>query len=57
MTVEDDPNYGYTRPMRLAVGNAHMLCEDCGGKLYDFDGFEDQSRPCPHPEKCRDEQL
>lgn len=34
---------------RLANGWAHMICSDCGAKLYDFDGFKDQDVRCPWP--------
>lgn len=33
---------------RLASGEAYMRCEDCGAKLYSFDGYEDASRKCPY---------
>ncbi len=32
---------------RRANGHAWMMCSECGGKLYDFDGHEDSDRPCP----------
>lgn len=33
---------------RLDLGNAWMWCAECGAKLWDFDGYEDQSRRCPY---------
>jgi hypothetical protein len=41
---------------RLAMGEAHMMCNDCGAKLYSFDGNKDASRSCPYIEsngKCK----
>lgn len=32
---------------RLAMGEAWMMCEECGAKLYSFAGTQDASRPCP----------
>lgn len=40
---------GFTR---LDLGEAWMWCSDCMNKLYSFDGSEDSSRKCPHPQKC-----
>lgn len=42
---------------RLRNGEAWMLCEDCGAKLYSFDGNMDSSRRCPNPQKCDDERV
>lgn len=42
-------------PKRLLMGEAFMMCSDCGGKLYSFDGDQDRGRPCPHPQKCSEE--
>ncbi len=36
------------RDIRLAAGEAHMMCRDCGAKLYSFDGNEDADRSCPY---------
>lgn len=33
---------------RLKSGEAHMICLDCMGKLYSFDGHEDKMKPCPY---------
>lgn len=40
--------------LRLDSGHAWMICEECGGKLYDFDGHKDASRCCPYKKggKC-----
>ena len=40
---------------RLSYGEAWMWCSECMAKLYSFDGNEDQSRKCPHKEKCEEE--
>lgn len=29
-------------------GEAWMMCRDCGGKLWSFDGDEDANRHCPY---------
>lgn len=29
------------RPSRLQLGEAYMMCQDCGCRLYSFDGNED----------------
>lgn len=34
-------------PLRLQMGEAYMMCENCGAKLYSFDGYQDASRKCP----------
>lgn len=34
--------------IRLAMGEAWMMCSDCGAKLYSFDGQTDASRKCPY---------
>lgn len=50
------PTTAIEMPMtRLEWGEAWMMCRDCNAKLYSFDGNQDQSIPCPHPQKCRDE--
>lgn len=33
---------------RLASGEAHMFCGDCGAKLYSFDGYRDSFKKCPY---------
>ena len=33
--------------LRLQYGCAYMICEDCGSKLYEFDGSQDRSSRCP----------
>ena len=35
-------------PVRLLMGEAWMMCRDCNGKLFSFDGEEDASRSCPY---------
>lgn len=40
---------------RLYFGEAWMWCKDCSGKLYSFDGTQDQSIPCPTKEQCKQE--
>ena len=43
---ENQPSY---YEMRLRYGEAYMFCEDCGVKLYSFDGNKDASRnACPY---------
>lgn len=42
-----DTYYEY-RKSRLACGEAYMMCEDCGARLWSFDGDLDQSRKCPY---------
>ena len=37
--------------IRWSNGHAWMMCEDCGAKLYDFDGNMDKSMRCPTPNK------
>jgi hypothetical protein len=32
--------------IRLSLGEAWMYCEDCGAKLYSFDGDKDASQKC-----------
>jgi hypothetical protein len=36
------------RRARLEMGHAWMMCNECGAKLYDFDGHEDKARACPY---------
>ena len=33
---------------RLDMGEAWMMCHDCGAKLWSFDGCKDTSRGCPY---------
>ena len=33
---------------RLMAGNAWMMCNDCGAKLYEFEGYRDEDKPCPY---------
>lgn len=42
---------------RLALGEAHMMCRDCGAKLYSFDAHQDADRPCPTPIMCGSNRL
>jgi hypothetical protein len=39
--------------IRLAMGEAWMHCNECGGKLWSFDGDEDASRGCPYKRSGR----
>lgn len=36
------------KAQRLYLGEAWMLCNQCGGKLYSFDGNSDASHDCPY---------
>ena len=40
---------------RLLCGEAHMMCNECGARLYSFDGDQDKDRSCPTPKECYDE--
>lgn len=44
---------------RLDYGHAWRMCNECGAKLYDFDGNQDMDRRCPYVKddkgKCTDE--
>ena len=46
---------------RLDYGHAWMMCNECGAKLYDFDGNKDRDIKCPYKKdsqgKCTDELL
>ena len=42
------PSYEDRMNDRRANGHAWMMCRECGGKLYDFDGHQDSDRPCPY---------
>lgn len=37
-------------------GEAWVFCEDCMGRLYSTDGYEDYTVPCPDIEECKEEQ-
>lgn len=39
--------------MRLYLGEAWMHCNQCGGKLFSFDGDRDGSRGCPYQSNGR----
>lgn len=52
LNISDVSGSGFTR---LELGEAWMWCSDCMSKLYSFDGNEDSSRKCPHPQKCADD--
>lgn len=32
---------------RLLTGEAYMMCNDCGARLYSFDGNKDKGIDCP----------
>lgn len=34
------------------IGEAWMFCLDCGGRLYKFDGDNDNAIKCPTPNEC-----
>ena len=38
---------------RLTLGEAYMLCNECGAKLYSFDGNKDADKPCPYIKDSR----
>lgn len=46
---------------RLSLGHAYMMCNECGCKLYDIDGYKDLSRKCMYKKdeegKCTDKLL
>ena len=46
--ADGEDEYEIRMNHRRAVGHAWMMCSDCGGKLYDFDGHIDASRKCPY---------
>lgn len=50
--TEMKDQYERRRIHRLAMGEAYMMCNDCRGKLYSFDGHQDSSRDCPTPSEC-----
>lgn len=33
---------------RLKSGEAYMICNECGSKLWSFYGRRDEDRPCPY---------
>lgn len=33
---------------RNAMGEAHVICEGCGARLFSEDGTEDRGIPCPY---------
>jgi hypothetical protein len=33
---------------RLTLGEAWMWCNECGAKLYSFDGHDDKDKRCPY---------
>lgn len=43
-----DSSYEDRQKHRNALGHAWMMCNDCGAKLYDFDGYKDMSKNCPY---------
>jgi hypothetical protein len=45
---EDDDKPVETKPIRLEMGEAWMMCSTCSAKLYSFDGDKDSMRPCPY---------
>ena len=45
---DDQAAASFAHLARLASGEAYMMCDECGAKLYSFDGKEDSSRPCPY---------
>lgn len=52
--MTDEPKTPTYYEIRLQMGEAYMFCEDCGAKLYSFDGHQDASRKCPYQKagKC-----
>lgn len=46
---------------RLEQGRAFMICNECGAKLYEFDGYQDMDKKCPYKKgekgECTDELL
>ena len=51
--MEKDTNITY-RQSRLECGEAYMMCNECGARLYSFDGTEDKSRNCPYKQSMYD---
>jgi hypothetical protein len=50
---EQETDYERRMKIRRILGEAWMMCKDCGAKLYSFDGFEDSSRHCLTPTECK----
>ena len=49
MKDDQDKNvYPTPEEIRRAIGEAWMMCDECGAKLYSFDGNLDASRSCPY---------
>ncbi len=46
-SLDQEPERNRTTE-RLYLGEAWMMCNDCGGKLWSFDGDQDGSRGCPY---------
>lgn len=46
------------KEVRLYYGEAYMHCNECGARLYSFDGDSDLDKPCPYVKdkqgKCTD---
>ena len=40
---------------RLELGEAWMMCRECGARLYSFDGHEDLDKSCPYVKGDRGE--
>jgi len=40
---------------RLETGEAYLMCNDCGARLWSFDGNKDADRNCPYKvnNKCK----
>jgi hypothetical protein len=45
--VSDNEPYPYYFS-RLLAGEAYMLCNECGARLWSFDGKEDKDTRCPY---------
>lgn len=43
--MSEEPN---CNEIRLSLGEAWMMCNECGARLYSFDGYEDKDRRCPY---------
>lgn len=48
MENEDTDKKPTLTEIRNSLGEAYMWCEDCGARLYSFDGNKDASRRCPY---------
>lgn len=46
--IKDDKQNCDEKPIRLEMGEAWMMCNECGAKLYSFDGYQDGSRSRPY---------